>query len=127
MNCVDPLGKGALSLAIDGENLEMVELLIIMGVETKNALLQAIDVGFVEAAELLLEHEELIHKDGEPYVSHITGKLLPQLLLTQDIKLVQYVSMVIKCLYTLHQILVTRSRIMRWAGHVASLERMRHK
>jgi hypothetical protein len=22
---------------------------------------------------------------------------------------------------------VTRSRIMRWAGHVASLERMRHK
>ena len=69
MNCVDPLGRGALSLAIDGENLEMVELLVIMGVDTKDALLHAIDVGFVEAAELLLEHEELIHKDGEPYVS----------------------------------------------------------
>jgi transient-receptor-potential-like protein len=69
MNCVDPLGRGALSIAIDGENLEMVELLIIMGVETKDALLHSIDVGFVEAAELLLEHEELIHKDGEPYVS----------------------------------------------------------
>jgi transient-receptor-potential-like protein len=40
-----------------------------MGVETKDALLHSIDVGFVEAAELLLEHEELIHKEGEPYVS----------------------------------------------------------
>nr|AGG86915.1 putative TRPL channel protein [Periplaneta americana] len=67
MNCVDPLGRGALSLAIDGENLEMVELLVVMGVETKDALLHSIDVGFVEAAELLLEHEELIHKEGEPY------------------------------------------------------------
>lgn len=69
INCVDSLGRGALTLAIDGENLEMVELLVIMGVETKDALLQAINAEFVEAVELLLEHEELIHKDGEPYVS----------------------------------------------------------
>ncbi|KDR22808.1 Transient-receptor-potential-like protein, partial [Zootermopsis nevadensis] len=74
INCVDPLGRGALSLAIDGENLDMVELLVVMGVETKDALLQSIDVGFVEAAELLLEHEELIHKQGEPYVK---GTLSP--------------------------------------------------
>lgn len=69
INCVDSLGRGALTLSIDGENLEMVELLIIMEVETKDALLQAINAEFVEAVELLLEHEELIHKDGEPYVS----------------------------------------------------------
>lgn len=69
LNCVDSFGRGALTLAIDGENLEMVELLIIMGVETKDALLEAINQEFVEAVELLLEHEELIHKDGEPYVS----------------------------------------------------------
>lgn len=67
INCVDPLGRGALSLAIDGENLEMVELLVVMGVETRDALLHSISVEFVEAVELLLEHEELIHKDGEPY------------------------------------------------------------
>ncbi|XP_031764997.2 transient-receptor-potential-like protein [Galleria mellonella] len=67
VNCVDSLGRGALTLAIDGENMEMVELLVIMGVETKDALLQAINAEFVEAVELLLEHEELIHKDGEPY------------------------------------------------------------
>ncbi|XP_015834999.1 transient-receptor-potential-like protein isoform X2 [Tribolium castaneum] len=67
INCVDSLGRGALSIAIDQEHLEMVELLVIMGVETRDALLHAIHVEFVEAVELLLEHEELIHKDGEPY------------------------------------------------------------
>lgn len=70
INCVDSLGRGALTLAIDAENLEMVELLIILGVETKDALLHAINVEFVEAVELLLEHEELIHKEGEPYVRY---------------------------------------------------------
>ncbi|XP_050299406.1 transient-receptor-potential-like protein isoform X2 [Anthonomus grandis grandis] len=67
INCVDSLGRGALTIAIDQENLEMVELLVIMGVETRDALLYAINVEFVEAVELLLEHEELIHKEGEPY------------------------------------------------------------
>ena len=70
INCVDSLGRGALTLAIDGENLEMVELLVIMGVETKDALLEAINQEFVEAVELLLEHEELIHKEGDLYVSN---------------------------------------------------------
>lgn len=69
MNCVDPLGRGAVSLAIDGENLDMLELLLVMGIEVKDALLQAINVEFVEAVELLLEYEELVHKEGEPYVS----------------------------------------------------------
>uniref|UniRef100_A0A6P7FQ08 Transient-receptor-potential-like protein isoform X1 n=2 Tax=Diabrotica virgifera virgifera TaxID=50390 RepID=A0A6P7FQ08_DIAVI len=67
VNCMDSLGRGALTIAIDQENLEMVELLVVMGVETKDSLLHAINVEFVEAVELLLEHEELIHKDGEPY------------------------------------------------------------
>ncbi|KAL0272779.1 UNVERIFIED_CONTAM: hypothetical protein PYX00_005624 [Menopon gallinae] len=74
MNCVDPLGRGALSLAIDGENLDMLELLLVMGIEAKDALLQAINVEFVEAVELLLEYEELVHKEGEPYVSIIMVK-----------------------------------------------------
>lgn len=55
INCVDSLGRGALTIAIDAENLEMVELLIIMSVETRDALLQAINAEFVEAVELLLE------------------------------------------------------------------------
>ncbi|KAL0125769.1 hypothetical protein PUN28_004670 [Cardiocondyla obscurior] len=60
VNCVDSLGRSALTLAIEAENLEMLELLIVMGVETKDALLHAIDQEFVEAVELLLEHEELL-------------------------------------------------------------------
>ncbi|XP_076644692.1 transient receptor potential-like isoform X2 [Halictus rubicundus] len=60
INCLDSLGRGALSLSIEAENLEMVELLVVMGVETKDALLHAIDQEFVEAVELLLEHEELL-------------------------------------------------------------------
>lgn len=68
---MDSFGRGALTIAIDQENLEMVELLVVMGVNTKDMLLHAIDVEFVEAVELLLEHEELIHQDGEPYVSHL--------------------------------------------------------
>ena len=71
VNCVDSLGRSALTLAIDGENLEMVELLVVMGVETKDALLHAINVEFVEAVELLLDHEEQIYKEGELYVSII--------------------------------------------------------
>jgi len=60
VNCVDSLGRGALTLALEAENLEMVELLVVMGVKTKDALLYAIDQEFVEAVELLLEHEELL-------------------------------------------------------------------
>lgn len=71
INCVDSFGRGSLTLAISAENLEMVELLVIMGVETRDALLEAIDQEFVEAVELLLEHEELIRKEGDPYVNKI--------------------------------------------------------
>lgn len=66
---MDSFGRGALTIAIDQENLEMVELLVVLGVITKDSLLHAINVEFVEAVELLLEHEELIHQEGEPYVS----------------------------------------------------------
>lgn len=69
INCVDPLGRSALLMAIDNENLEMVELLIEHRVETKDALLHAISEEFVEAVEVLLNHEETIHKPGEPHVS----------------------------------------------------------
>jgi len=70
INCMDSLGRGAISISIDSENLEMLELLLVMQVSPRDALLQAIDVEFVEAAELLLEYEELTHKDGDPYVSN---------------------------------------------------------
>ena len=38
-------------------------------VETKDALLHAINEEYVEAVEVLLEYEETIHSPGKPYVS----------------------------------------------------------
>ena len=36
-------------------------------VETKDALLHAINEEYVEAVEVLLDHEESIHTEGEPW------------------------------------------------------------
>ena len=65
----DWLARTALLMAIDNENLEMVEVLLENKVETKDALLHAINEEFVEAVEVLLDHEESIHAEGEPWVS----------------------------------------------------------
>ncbi|VVC45285.1 Transient receptor potential channel,Transient receptor ion channel domain,Ion transport domain,Transient [Cinara cedri] len=67
IDCVDSFGRGAIKLAIDAENLEMLEMLVVMGVGPKDNLLHAINVEFVEAVELLLQYEELVHTEGEPY------------------------------------------------------------
>lgn len=74
INCVDPLGRSALLMAIDNENLEMVELLINHRVDTKDALLHAISEEFVEAVEVLLDHEDCSHRDGDPHVSTVRVK-----------------------------------------------------
>ena len=52
IDCVDPLGRTALLMGIDNENLEMVELLLENKVETKDALLHAINEEYVEAVEV---------------------------------------------------------------------------
>ena len=46
-----------------------------MQVETKDALLHAINEEYVEAVEVLLDHEESIHTEGEPWVKRITFEL----------------------------------------------------
>lgn len=69
INCVDSFGRGAINLAIESENLEMLEMLVVMGVEPKDNLLHAINAEFVEAVELLLQYEELVHTEGDQYVS----------------------------------------------------------
>lgn len=74
INCVDPLGRSALLMAIDNENLEMVELLINHRVDTKDALLHAISEEFVEAVEVLLDHEDCSHRDGDPHVSRLFAR-----------------------------------------------------
>lgn len=77
INCSDPLGRSALLMAIDNENLEMVELLLEYRVETKDALLHAISEEYVEAVEVLLEHEDTVHKPGEPHVISMNKRRSP--------------------------------------------------
>jgi transient receptor potential cation channel subfamily C len=62
------MGRTALVLAIINEDLPMVKLLISAGVEAQDALLHAISEEFVEAVELLLDHEECVISAGQQHV-----------------------------------------------------------
>ncbi|CAF4574860.1 unnamed protein product [Rotaria socialis] len=94
INCLDPLGRTALSIAIEYENIEMIELLLSYNVDTGEALLHAIDEEFVEAVELLLQHDDLkqqqykssINLDNNRYSNNINiiDKSNPLFTLAQD-------------------------------------------
>ncbi|XP_072170779.1 short transient receptor potential channel 4-like [Diadema setosum] len=53
----DPLGRTALQIAIQNENIEIIELLLRHHVHVGDALLHAIDEEVVEAVELLLNYK----------------------------------------------------------------------
>nr|XP_028568058.1 short transient receptor potential channel 4 isoform X3 [Podarcis muralis] len=57
INCIDPLGRTALLIAIENENLELIELLLSFNVYVGDALLHAIRKEVVGAVELLLNHK----------------------------------------------------------------------
>lgn len=69
INCTDSLRRSALVTAIENENMDLIKFLLESNIKVKDALLHAIKEEFVEAVEVLLEWEEKIHVDGEPYVS----------------------------------------------------------
>ncbi|KAG7269983.1 hypothetical protein CRUP_021838, partial [Coryphaenoides rupestris] len=58
INCIDPLGRTALLIAIENENLEIIELLLSFNVYLGDALLHAIRKEVVGAVELLLNHKK---------------------------------------------------------------------
>ncbi|XP_069468696.1 short transient receptor potential channel 5 [Ambystoma mexicanum] len=58
INCMDPLGRSALLIAIENENLEIMELLLSHSVYVGDALLYAIRKEVVGAVELLLSHRK---------------------------------------------------------------------
>lgn len=58
INCIDPLGRTALLIAIENENLEIIELLLSFAVYVGDALLHAIRKEVVGAVELLLNHKK---------------------------------------------------------------------
>ncbi|KAG7262863.1 hypothetical protein CRUP_034207 [Coryphaenoides rupestris] len=58
INCVDSLGRTALLIAIENENLEIIELLLAYNVYVGDALLHAIRKEVVGAVELLIDHRK---------------------------------------------------------------------
>lgn len=57
INCIDPLGRTALLIAIENENLEIIDLLLSYNIHVGDALLHAIRKEVVGAVELLLNHK----------------------------------------------------------------------
>lgn len=85
INCTDPLGRSALLMAIDNENLDMIELLVECGVEMRDSLLHAINEEFVEAVELLLDYEEALQRNralAERNATKASTNSLPNNLIT---------------------------------------------
>ncbi|XP_015674116.1 short transient receptor potential channel 5 [Protobothrops mucrosquamatus] len=65
INCMDPLGRSALLIAIENENLEIMELLLSHNIYVGDALLYAIRKEVVGAVELLLNYKK---RSGEKQV-----------------------------------------------------------
>ncbi|KRY22926.1 Transient receptor potential-gamma protein [Trichinella patagoniensis] len=61
-SCVDPLGRTSLRIAIENENIEMIEVLLEANVETGDCLLYAINEENVEAVEIIVNHLEKLDK-----------------------------------------------------------------
>lgn len=57
-NAVDPLGRSSLHIAIEYENIEMIEVLLSYQVDVGEGLLHAINEEFVEAVEMLLNYQD---------------------------------------------------------------------
>ncbi|XP_035010314.1 short transient receptor potential channel 4b [Hippoglossus stenolepis] len=66
INCIDPLGRTALLIAIENENLEIIELLLSYNVYVGDALLHAIRKEVVGAVELLVNHKRRGDKQIPP-------------------------------------------------------------
>eukprot|EP00095_Tigriopus_kingsejongensis_P010280 snap_masked-scaffold474_size162001-processed-gene-0.5 protein:Tk10280 transcript:snap_masked-scaffold474_size162001-processed-gene-0.5-mRNA-1 annotation:"trp channel protein" len=83
INCMDPLGRSGLSIAIMNENPEMMDLLLNEGISVADALLLAISEEYVEGVELLLLYEERNHVGGTPYsweaVDHVSANYTPDI------------------------------------------------
>lgn len=57
-NVLDPFGRSALHIAIEYNNIEMIQVLLNHQLDTNECLLHAINEEFVEAVEILLQHQD---------------------------------------------------------------------
>ncbi|KAG7457147.1 hypothetical protein MATL_G00243470 [Megalops atlanticus] len=84
IDCMDVLGRSAVTLSIENENLDVLQLLLEHGCETTDALLVAIDSGVVGAVDILLNHRP--RRSGKLSIAKLMRRIQnPEYATTMDI------------------------------------------
>ncbi len=74
-------------IAIENENIEMIELLLDNNIETGDAILYAIGEENVEACEIIVEHLEKIEKFNPEVQAKLGHRILEMELQTQGVEI----------------------------------------
>ncbi|XP_072307020.1 short transient receptor potential channel 1 [Eucyclogobius newberryi] len=84
INCVDVLGRDAVTIAIENENLDILQLLLDHGCQATDALLVAIDSEVVGAVDILLNHRP--RRSSKPSIAKLMQRIQnPEYSTTMDV------------------------------------------
>uniref|UniRef100_H3D5E9 Short transient receptor potential channel 1 n=1 Tax=Tetraodon nigroviridis TaxID=99883 RepID=H3D5E9_TETNG len=84
INCVDVLGRDAITIAIENENLDILQLLLDHGCQATDALLVAIDSEVVGAVDILLNHRP--RRSSKPSIAKLMQRIQnPEYSTTMDV------------------------------------------
>ncbi|KAM4718908.1 short transient receptor potential channel 1 isoform 2-T3 [Anableps anableps] len=84
VNCVDVLGRDAVTIAIENENLDILQLLLEHGCQATDALLVAIDSEVVGAVDILLNHRP--RRSSKPSIAKLMQRIQnPEYSTTMDV------------------------------------------
>lgn len=84
INCVDVLGRDAVTITIENENLDILQLLLEHGCQATDALLVAIDSEVVGAVDILLNHRP--RRSSKPSIAKLMQRIQnPEYSTTMDV------------------------------------------
>ncbi|XP_011487277.1 short transient receptor potential channel 1 isoform X2 [Oryzias latipes] len=84
INCIDVLGRDAITIAIENENLDILQLLLEHGCQATDALLVAIDSEVVGAVDILLNHKP--RRSSKPSIAKLMQRIQnPEYSTTMDV------------------------------------------
>ncbi|XP_068565983.1 short transient receptor potential channel 1 isoform X1 [Cebidichthys violaceus] len=84
LNCVDVLGRDAVTITIENENLDILQLLLEHGCQATDALLVAIDSEVVGAVDILLNHRP--RRSSKPSIAKLMQRIQnPEYSTTMDV------------------------------------------
>uniref|UniRef100_UPI0037E9BE87 short transient receptor potential channel 1 n=1 Tax=Semicossyphus pulcher TaxID=241346 RepID=UPI0037E9BE87 len=84
INCVDVLGRDAVTITIENENLDILQLLLEYGCQATDALLVAIDSEVVGAVDILLNHRP--RRASKPSIAKLMQRIQnPEYSTTMDV------------------------------------------